>query len=195
MSIYIQQESHSVLVKLHPITFYRTVFLRSVQFLGWMPLFVFFGLPIVSCSLMTILLYRDACDFWHFFKQYLDTRYLVFYNPSPPRMFFFVPGPSFRISDSTWCHRTPLGHILLLNLDILQGSFRLCNWLSLRRLVLWINHLPPACWSIVWKSIFKQQLGCRFDIMDYISSFFVCLHMQLYMSWYVIQFFGFIFTS
>ena len=52
--IYIQQECHSVLVKLHPITFYKTVFLVSVQFLGWMPLFVFFGLPIVSCSLIIV---------------------------------------------------------------------------------------------------------------------------------------------
>ena len=40
---------------LHPITFYRTVLLGSAQFLGWMPLFVFFGLPIVSCSLMIIV--------------------------------------------------------------------------------------------------------------------------------------------
>ena len=52
--INIQQECHSVSVKLHPITFYRTVFLGSAQFLGWMPPFVFFGLPIVSCSLMII---------------------------------------------------------------------------------------------------------------------------------------------
>ena len=58
---------------------------------------------------------------------------------------------------------------------ILQGSFRLCNWLSLRRLVSWINHLPPACWSIFWKSIFKNQLGCRFDILECISSFFCIL--------------------
>ena len=53
-------------------------------------------------------------------------------------------------------------------------SFRLCNWLSFRRLVSWINHLPPACWSTVWKSNFKQQLGCRFDIMDNISSSYLC---------------------
>ena len=26
---------------------------------------------------------------------------------------------------------------------------------------------PPACWSTFWKSNSKQQLGCRFDIMDY----------------------------
>ena len=103
----------------------------------------------------------------------------------------FVPGPSLRILDSTRCQRTPLCHILLLNLDILQGSSRLCNWLSLRRLVSWINHLPPACWSTFRKSNSKQQLGCRFDIMDYESYFFVFWHMQLYMSWYIISFFGF----
>ena len=37
------------------------------------------------------------------------------------------------------------------------------------------NHLPPACWSTFWKSTFKQQLGCRFDIMDSIY-----LHFFLY---------------
>ena len=52
--IYIQRQCHSVLAKLHPITFYRIVFLASVRFLGWMPLFVFFGLPIVSCSLIKV---------------------------------------------------------------------------------------------------------------------------------------------
>ena len=75
----------------------------------------------------------------------------------------FAPGPSFGISDSTWRHRSPLCNIKLFNLDIPQGSIRLCNWLSLRRLVSWINHLPPLCLSTFWKSTFKQQLGCRFD--------------------------------
>ena len=56
----------------------------------------------------------------------------------------------------------------------------LCNWLSLRRLVSWINHLPLACWSTFWKSIFKQQLGCRFDIMDSISSFFIMTYASIY---------------
>ena len=80
-------------------------------------------------------------------------------------------------------------------MDILQGSFRLCNWLSLRRLVSWINHLPPACWSTFWKSNFKQQFGCRFDIMDNESYIFVFWHMQLYMSWYIRSFFGFTFLN
>ena len=44
------------------------------------------------------------------------------------------------------------------------------------------NHLLPACWSTFWKSIFKQQLGCRFDIMDivYLKFFFdVCNYICL----------------
>ena len=53
--------------------------------------------------------------------------------------------------------------------------------MSLRRLVSWINHLPPVhvCGSTFWKSTFKQQLGCRFDIMDYRSSFFGILTDEL----------------
>ena len=54
--IYIRQDCHSVLVKLHHITFYRTVFLGSARFLGWMPLFVFFGIPIVSSSMINSLI-------------------------------------------------------------------------------------------------------------------------------------------
>ena len=46
---------------------------------------------------------------------------------------------------------------IILNLDILQGGFRLFNWLSLRRLVSWINHLPPACWSTFWKSVLNTS--------------------------------------
>ena len=38
---YIQWECHSILAKLHPIRFYRIVFLGSARFLGWMPPFFF----------------------------------------------------------------------------------------------------------------------------------------------------------
>ena len=51
------------------------------------------------------------------------------------------------VLDGTWYFRTPLCHVYIPYLDILQGSFRLCNWLSLRRLLSWINHWPPVCWS------------------------------------------------
>ena len=53
--IYIHKECRSVLVNLHPITDNRT-FLGSARFLGCMPLFVFFCLPIASCSLMKSLI-------------------------------------------------------------------------------------------------------------------------------------------
>ena len=39
---------------------------------------VFFGLPILSCSLMIMDWYQDACDFCICFKQHFDTRFLVF---------------------------------------------------------------------------------------------------------------------
>ena len=55
--IYIQQECRSVLVTLHPITFYRTFWWGgSARFLGWMPLFVNCGLPIASCSMINSLI-------------------------------------------------------------------------------------------------------------------------------------------
>ena len=40
-------------------------------------------------------------------------------------------------------------------IDILCGSSRLCSILSLWRLVPWIDHLPPVCWSTFWKTSLK----------------------------------------
>ena len=54
--IHAAEECRSVLVKMHPITFCRTVFLGCARFLGSMPLFVCFGLPIVSCSMIKSLI-------------------------------------------------------------------------------------------------------------------------------------------
>ena len=51
----IQRECHSVLAKLHPVMFYRIIS-GECAVPGWMPLFVFLGLPIVSCSLIKILI-------------------------------------------------------------------------------------------------------------------------------------------
>ena len=77
-----QRECHSVLAKLHPITFYRGmrgswsechfVFSLVSQLclaLWWQPNT---GMPVALCICL---------------KQYFDTRCLVFYNTSPPRMF------------------------------------------------------------------------------------------------------------
>ena len=126
------------------------------------------------------------------FKQHFDTGYLVFYNPSPHRMLLSLDllseyriqhganGPLYVTSSySTWIFcRGASGFATDCPCDV---------WF--RGLI-----MPPACWSTFWKSNFKQQLGCRFDIMDNVSYFFVW-HMQLYMSWYIRLFFGFAFLN
>ena len=101
------------------------------------------------------------------FKQHFDSRYSVFYNPSPPRMFLSL--------DLLSEYRIQHGAIGPLYVTSNYSTLQLCNWLSLRCLVSWINHLPRACWSTFWKSIFKHQLGCRFHILGSISSFFCIL--------------------
>ena len=127
-------------------------------------------------------------------NQHFDARYLMFYNPSHSGC--FCPWTFFQNIGFNMVPSDPImSHLATRLRYILQGSFRLCDWLSLRRLVSWFNHLPPACWSTFWKSIFKQQLGCRCDIMDSKSYFFLFWHMQLYMSWYIRSFFGFTFLN
>ena len=73
---YIQMGCDSVFVKLHPITFYRTVFLVSARFLGWTPLFVFFGLPIVSCSLINSLILNYMPTIRLIYKIFLKIIYV-----------------------------------------------------------------------------------------------------------------------
>ena len=59
---------------------------------------------------------------------------------------------------------------------------------SLRRLVSWIDHLPPACWSTFRKSILNTSWAVGLTYLI-VSHFFAFSHMQLYMSWYIISFF------
>ena len=121
------------------------------------------------------------------FKQHFDTKYLVFYNHSPPRMFLSLDllaeyqiqhgaiGPLYVTSSySTWIFcRGVSGFATDCPCDVWCRGLTIC-----------LLHVGPP----FWKSNFKQQLGCRFDIMDSISSFFVFWHMHLYMSWYIISF-------
>ena len=79
---YIQRECHSVLAKLHPITFYRGM--RG----SWSECHFVFSLVYQLClALWSQLNTRMLVTLCICLKQYLDTRYLVFYNTSPPRMF------------------------------------------------------------------------------------------------------------
>ena len=116
---------------------------------------VSFGLPIVSYSLMIIVLYQDACDFWRLFKQHFDTRYLVFCNPSPPKMFLSL--------DLLSEYRIQHGAIRPL---YVISSFS--TWIFCRGGLGFATDCPCDVWCR-WKSSFKQQLGCRIDIRDSIS--------------------------
>ena len=190
--IYIQQTCHSVLVKVHPIISYRTVFLGSARFLGWTPLFVFFGLPIVSCSLMNSLIL--GCLWLSVIViKYFDTRHLVFCNLSPPRMFL----PLDLLSE----YRIQYGAIGPLYVTSSYSTWIFCRGVSGFaadcHCSVWCFGLTTCLLCVgppFWKSTFKQQLGCRFDIMDSIFSFHLFFDIYNYMSWYIISFFGFFFT-
>ena len=79
---YIQRECHSVLAKLHPITFYRGV--RG----SWAECHFLFSLVYQLCL---ALWWRSNAGmlgtFGICFEQHFDTGCLEFYNTSPPRMF------------------------------------------------------------------------------------------------------------
>ena len=124
------------------------------------------------------------------FKQHFDTRYLVFYNPSPPRMFLSL--------DLLWENRIQHGANGPLYVTSSYSTWIFCRGVSgfatdcpcgvwCRGLTTCLLHVGPPFGN----RIFKQQLGYRFDIMDNRSDFFVFWHMQLYMSWYIRSFFGF----
>ena len=167
--IYIQQECHSVLVKLHPITLYRTVFLGSARFLGWMPLFVFFGLPIVSCSLINSLVL--GC-LWLMVFVLNNTLILGIWCSTIPHLpGCFCPWTFFQNIRFNMVPSDPFMSHLATQLGYSAESFQALQLIVLA--VFGVVDLPPACWSTFWKSTFKQQLGCRFDIMDSISSFFL----------------------
>ena len=69
----------------------------------------------------------------------------------------------------TWAHLAWSEVPVIMVTESFRWETTILKW----RLLSGINHLPPACWSTFWKSNFKQQLGCRFDIMDN-KSYFLC---------------------
>ena len=152
---YIQRECHSVMAKLHPITFYRGV--RG----SWAECHFLFSLVYQLClALWYKSNTRMLVTFGICFKQHFDTRYWCSTIPHLPGC--FCPWTFFENIGFNMVLTDPFKSHLTTQLGYSAGCFRLCNWLSLRRLVSWINHLLPACWSTFWKSNFKQQLGCRF---------------------------------
>ena len=47
--------------------------------------------------------------------------------------------------------------LIMSYLNSLLGYSRLCNWLSLRCLVPWINHLPSVCWSTFGNNVWNDS--------------------------------------
>ena len=121
------------------------------------------------------------------FKQHFDTRYLVFYNPSPPRMFLSLDllseygiqhgaiGPLYVTSSySTWilCRRVS-GFATNCPCDVWCCGLTTC---LLHVGPLFGNRFLNTSWAV----------GLTYWIV-YLN-FFVFWHMQLYMSWYIISF-------
>ena len=125
------------------------------------------------------------------FKQHFDTRYLVFYNPSPPRMFLSLDllseyriqhganGPIYVTSSySTWIFcRGVSGFATDCPCDV---------WLNTCLL-----HVGPPFGNRILNNSWAVGL---IKWIIYLN-LFVFWHMQLYMSWYIRSFFGFTFLS
>ena len=70
--------------------------------------------------------------------------------------------------------------------DIMQGSSRFCNWISLRCLVPWIHHLPPVCRSTFFRNLFWNDSG--FVNVRLLRIFFVVFsHVCVYLFTYILM--------
>ena len=128
------------------------------------------------------------------FKQHFDTRYLVFYNPSPPRMFLSL--------DFLWEYRIqhdangPLYVISSYPNWIfcrgVSGFVTDCPWgVWCRGLTTCLLHVGPPFGNRLLNN--SWAVGLTLWIINLI--FVVFWHMQLYMSWYIRSFFSFTFLN
>ena len=101
-----------------------------------------------------------------------------------------LPGPSFRISASTWCHRT-------LYVTSSYSTWIFCRGVSgfatdgpcdvwCRGLTTCLLHVGPSFGNRFWNT--SWAVGLTYWIVYH--NIFVFWHMQLYMSWYMISFFA-----
>ena len=106
------------------------------------------------------------------FKQHFDTRYLVFYNPSPPRMFLSLDVLwEYRIQHGALFNTDPFMSHLATQLRYSAGEFQVLQLIVLAAFGVVDEPLAPCMLVHLLEIEFKQQLGCRFDIMDNISYF------------------------
>ena len=140
-----------------------------------------------ECHILFSLVYQLCLALWYksntrmlvtfgiCFKQHFDTRYLVFYNPSPPRMFLSL--------DLLWEYRIQHGANGPHYVTSSYSTWIFCRGVSgfatdcpcgvwCRGLTTCLLHVGPPFGN---RFFFKKQLGCRFDIMDNKSYFFCVL--------------------
>ena len=130
-----------------------------------------------------MLVILDICT-----KQHFDTRYLVFYNPLPPRMFLSLDLLSeYRIQHGT------IGPLYFTSSHSTLTFYRRVSGFSTdcpcdvwcRGITTCLLHVgPPFGNRLLNKS---WVVGLSYWIMYHFC--FVFWHMQLYMSWYIISFF------
>ena len=121
------------------------------------------------------------------FKQHFDTRYLVFYNPSPPRMFLSLdPLLEYRIQHGA------IGPLYVTSSHSI--------WIFCRGVSGFATDCPCDVWCRGLTTCLLyvgQPFGNRFLNTSWAVGltywivylhFFVFWHMQLYMSWYIISF-------
>ena len=127
--IYIHKECRSVMMKPLPITVYRAV-LGNARFLCWMPLFVFFGLPIVSWSMINSLILGCLWPLVFVLNNILTLgiwRSAISHLPGCFCSWTFIQNIGFNMAPSD-----PFMLHLATQLGYSVGSLRLCNWLPLR---------------------------------------------------------------
>ena len=143
-------------MKLHPITFYRTVFLGSARFLGLNATFCF--LWFINCVLLSDYNSLIIGCLWLLVFVLNNTLVLGIWCSTIPQLpgcfcpwtFFQNIGPLYVTSTySTWIFcRGVSGFATDCPCDVWYRGLTTC--------------LLPACWSTFWISIFKQKFGCRF---------------------------------
>ena len=192
--IYIQQECHSVLVKLHPITFYRTVFLGNVQFLGCMPLFVFYGLPIVSSSMINSLILGCLWPLVFVLNNILILgiwRSATSHLPGCfcPWIFFQNIGFNMVPSDPFMSCLATQFWIFCMGVSGFATDCPCSVWCH--GLTTCLLHVGPHFGNRLLNNSWAVGLT---QWIVYLNFFFFW-NMQLYMFWYIIIIFGFIFSS
>ena len=190
---YIQRKCHSVLAKLHPITFYRIIS-GECAVPGLNATFFLWGGGgggVTNCVLLFDKNLIIGC-LWPLVFVLNNILILGIWCSTIPHLpGCFCPWTFFENIGFNTVLTDPFMSHLAIQLGYSAGEFQALQLIIL--VAFGVVDLPLASCMLVHllKSNFKQQLGYRFDIMVNESYFFVFWHMQLYMSWYIRSFFRF----